>query len=167
MSPFDTLLWDAAEPRQGPPSLREAVQRTDAQITVETVLSDALSPLAHIEPRSEGWKLRQAGPVGVLRVDDEQGPFVLGCWPTGHEGVWHLVGSAPTTDPRWRKVERWVANAAPLVVPVLLNHDDFADVGTALSEHGEVEVSRMTARRRVDASTCHRSAGAGRRGPAR
>ena len=70
--------------------------------------------------------------------------------------MWHLVGSAPTTDPRWRKVERWVANASPLVVPVLLNHDDFADIGTALSEHGEVEVSRMTARRRADLSSVSR-----------
>lgn len=70
--------------------------------------------------------------------------------------MWHIVGSAPTTDPRWRKVERWVANAAPLVVPVLLNHDDFADIGTALSEYGEVEVSRMTARRRADLSSISR-----------
>lgn len=153
---FDVLLWAAAEQREGLPSLREAVHLTGAQLTIETVISDEPSPLAHIEPRGEGWELRQTGNVGLLLVDDERGAFVLGCWPTGHPGVWHLVGSAPTTDPRWRKVERWVANAAPLVVPVLLNHDDFADIGTALSEYGEVEVSRMTARRRADLSSISR-----------
>ena len=62
----------------------------------------------------------------------------------------------PTTDPRWRKVERWIANASPLVMPVLLNQHDFADIGTALSEHGEVGVSRMTARRRADLSSVSR-----------
>lgn len=153
---FDVLLWAAAEQREGLQSLREAVHLTGAQLTIETVISDEPSPLAHIEPRGEGWELRQTGHVGLLLVDDERGAFVLGCWPTGHPGVWHLVGSAPTTDPRWRKVERWVANAAPLVVPVLLNHDDFADIGTALSEYGEVEVSRMTARRRADLSSISR-----------
>ncbi len=156
MTALDALLWDAAGQRKELPSLRESVQRSSAQVTVETVISDEPSPLALIEPRGEGWELRRAGRVELLRVNDEHGPFILGCWPTVHPGVWHFVGSAPTTDPRWRKVERWVANAAPLIVPVLLNHDDFADIGTALSEYGEVEVSRMTARRRADLSSVSR-----------
>lgn len=160
MTAFDALLWHAAGDTLTVPALREAVATTAGggrdQLTVETVISDEPAPLDRIEPRGSAWERRQAGPVGLLKVDDEHGPFVLGCWPTPHPGVWHLVGSAPTTDPRWRKVERWVANASPLAVPVLLNHDDFADVGTALSEHGEVEVSRMTARRRSDLSSVSR-----------
>lgn len=37
-----------------------------------------------------------------------------------------------------------------------LDHDDFAAIGTSLSEHGQVEVSRMTARDRVDQSSLNK-----------
>jgi hypothetical protein len=32
----------------------------------------------------------------------------------------------PTTNPRWRKVDQWVGQAASEIVPVFLDHDDFA-----------------------------------------
>jgi hypothetical protein len=157
MTSFDTHLWSVSESPDPVGSLREAIAAAPGeQVTVETIISDEVSPLELVRPKKGDCTLRQVGPVGLMHVEDEHGPFVLGCWPTAHEGVFHLVGSAPTTDPRWRKVERWVGNAAPQVVPVFLNHDDFEDVGTALSEHGEVEVSRMTARKRADQSSLSR-----------
>jgi len=160
MTRFDSYLWDVAESKGTLGSLREAVAaaagRPTEQITVETIICDDADPLVLIGPKGETPDVRFAGRVALVRVDDERGPFVLGCWPTAYDGVFHLVGSAPTTDPRWRRVERWVANAAPAAVPVLLNHDDFADIGSALSEFGEVEVSRLTARRRSDQSSLSR-----------
>lgn len=158
---FDALLWQRAELAQDLGSLIDAVERVDGvpheQIAVETVIADAENPLSAIRPAAAAAaEMRTIGLVSLLRVADEHGEFVLGAWPTAHTGVFHLVGSVPITDPRWRKVERWVANAAPDVVPVFLNHADFSDIGTALSEFGEVEVSRLTARKRSDWSSLSR-----------
>lgn len=159
MSRFDSLLWQYAELGQDLGSLVDAVGRgsrsPSESIAAETVIAGDENPLAAVHEIVQG-DLRTLGLVSLLRVDDEHGPFVLGAWPTAHEGVFHLVGSVPTTDSRWRKVERWVANAAPEVVPVFLDHADFTDIGTALSEFGEVEVSRLTARKRSDLSSLNR-----------
>ncbi|RBY84444.1 hypothetical protein [Blastococcus sp. TF02A-30] len=156
---FDSLLWQFADLGQDLGSLAEAVSRASGspaeQIAVETVIVGDANPLTVIAEFVAG-DLRTVGLVSLLRVEDEHGPFVLGAWPTAHDGVFHLVGSVPTTDPRWRKVERWVVKAAPEIVPVFLDHDDFADIGTALSEFGEVEVSRLTARKRSDLSSLNR-----------
>lgn len=159
MSPFDSVVWQHAEHGFDLGSLVEAVHRTagpsGAQIAVETVIAEAENPLAAIlGPRYA--EMQTVGLVSLMRVADERGEFVLGAWPTVHPGVFHLVGSVPTTDARWRKVERWVAGAAPEVVPVFLNHADFTDIGTALSEFGEVEVSRLTARKQADWSSLNR-----------
>lgn len=159
MTPFDALLWQYADLGQDLGTLADAVARasdtSSAQIAVETVMAGQENPLAAISEVASGV-LRTVGLVSLLCVEDDRSPFVLGAWPTTYQGVFHLVGSVPTTDPRWRKVERWVANVAPEVVPVFLDHDDFADIGTALSEFGEVEVSRLTARKRSDLSSLNR-----------
>lgn len=159
MTQFDSLLWTYAEQGRYLGWLSDAVVRASgtraAVIAAETVIAGGENPLASIGKMVDG-ELLPVGAVTVLRVEDERGPFVLSAWPSEHEGVFHLVGSVPTTDPRWRKVERWVARAAPDVVPVFLDHDDFTDIGTALSEFGDVEVSRLTARRRADLSSLNR-----------
>ncbi|RBY88610.1 hypothetical protein DQ240_04180 [Blastococcus sp. TF02A-26] len=159
MTRFDSLLWQFADLGQDLGSLTDSVSRASGSpteaIAVETVIAGEENPIAVISEVVEG-DLLTVGLVSLLRVVDERGPFVLGAWPTAHEGVFHLVGSVPTTDPRWQRVERWVANVAPEVVPVFLDHDDFTDIGTALSEFGEVEVSRLTARKRSDQSSLNR-----------
>lgn len=160
MTRFDALLWQQAQASGEVGSLVDAVKRAEGkprdQIAVETVIVDQDNPFEVIRPRSDPFEVRHAGLVSLMLIGDDDGPFVLGAWPTAYDGVFHLVGSVPTTDPRWRKVERWVAAAAPAVVPCFLNHEDFADIGTALSEFGEVEVSRLTARKRSDQSSLSR-----------
>lgn len=159
MTRFDSLLWRDAERGTDLGTLAQVVERSagspSEQIAVETVIADAGNPLEVLQPGSAD-RIRTVGLVSLLRIADERGEFVLGAWPTTHEGVFHLVGSVPTTDSRWRKVERWVAKASPHVVPVFLNHADFTDIGTALSEFGEVEVSRLTARKPSDLSSLSR-----------
>jgi hypothetical protein len=159
MTPLDQSLWlsaDNGDLTTLSAAVHAAHQVVGEHVTVETVVADAEEPLSAIRPTSVRTELRRAGLVSLLKVDDDQGPFVLGAWPTGQDSIFHLVGSVPTTDPRWRKVARWIANAAPAVVPCFLNHDDFVGIGTVLSEYGEVEVGRLSARKRSDLSSLNR-----------
>jgi hypothetical protein len=159
MTRLDFSLWERAERGEDLGTLAEAVARAAGSptepVAVETVLVSGENPLVLLRPRG-ALTLLTVGLVSLLHVEDSHGEFVLGAWPTVHEGVFHLVGSVPPTDPRWQRVERWIVKAAPDVVPVFLNHDDFTDIGTALSEFGEVEVSRLTARRPSDFSSLSR-----------
>jgi hypothetical protein len=163
MTRFDALAWAAASSdKPSLPTLQRLValaspkQGQHVQIAVETIIVDHADPFEVVRPRSTAVVVRRVGLVSLMRVADELGPFVLSVWPTAYDGVFHLVGSVPTTDPRWRKTERWVGKAGPAVTPCFLNHADFADVGTALSEFGHVEVSRLTARKRRDSSSLTR-----------
>lgn len=160
MSRFDTLLWDLAITGDDIAPLADLVRESDAvphePVTVETLIADGANPLEVLRRDDVPAEARTLGLVSLLRVDDDRGAFVLSAWPTNFPGVFHLVSSIPSTDGRWRKVERWIGNASPRLVPCFLDHDDFADIGTALSEFGEVEVSRLTARRRSDMSSLTR-----------
>src|SRR3954454_17149568 len=117
------MLWQASqEAFAAPRSLGDAV--VDAfiggrheQLTVWTVLADGdpterLAPLGGHPVAGHGC----VGSVGLILVDDHAGQYVLSAWPTSEDGVYNLVGTVPVTDERWRRVERWVANAAPHVV---------------------------------------------------
>ena len=156
----DDALWRLARSSETLGSLVDVFNRVDhlpgEQIATATVMVEADDPIASIASPAANTEVLTVGGVSLLRVEDDHGDFVLSAWPTAHEGVFHLVSSIPATDARWRKIERWIAKAAPAVVPVFLNHDDFADVGTALSEFGEVEVSRLTARKPSDLSSLNR-----------
>ena len=169
---FDDAIWAAAEKGHAPPSLRDLVHATfrrqgtkPDQLTVATLIADgegAVQRLADAGGRyieAAAW----AGPVGVLRVEHGSGPYVVSIWPTAVDGVLHVVGTVPVTDERWRRVERWVANSAPRIVPFVLNQADFDGVGAALAEHGRVEVSRLTARVLKDESSYTRGWAEGRR----
>jgi len=171
---FDDALWAAADEGRAPQSLRDLVQTTfrrrgnkPDQLTVATLIADRGEPgerLAQAGGRyvdAAAW----AGPVAVLRINDKSGLYVVGVWPTSAEGVYHIVGTVPVTDERWRRVERWVANSAPRLVPFVLNQSDFEGVGAALAEHGRVEVSRLTARVLSDESSYTRGWADGRRTP--
>jgi hypothetical protein len=162
MSRFDTLLWHLVESGQQLGSLSALVRQADAiphePVTIETLITDGANPLEVLRRggTTTHTELRTTGLVGVLLVHDDSGPFVISAWPTQFSGVFHLLSSIPSTDARWRKVERWIGRSSPHLVPCFLDHDDFADIGTALSEFGEVEVSRLTARRRSDMSSLTR-----------
>ena len=157
---LDALLWDRAATGGSAPSLAELVRMTHAvprqPVTIETLIADNVAPIAALATRFRYVETRSFGLVSVMRVQHPDGSFVLSAWPTGYEGVFHLVGSIPSTDRRWGRVERAVRNASPSLAPCFIDHDDFIAVGTALTEHGQVEVSRLTARRPIDFSSLQR-----------
>ncbi|MGI9097425.1 MAG: hypothetical protein ACR2H2_02840 [Solirubrobacteraceae bacterium] len=170
--PFDAALWAAAEEGRAPDSLRDLVhgplhgERGD-QLTVSTIIADGCEPAERLAQAAAGtvsafiW----AGPIGVLRVGEGEDAYTVSVWPTTQEGVHHLIGTVPVTDERWRRVERWLANSAPRLVPFVLNQADFEGIGAALAEHGRVEVSRLTARVLRDGSSYTRGWAEGRRSP--
>jgi hypothetical protein len=170
--PFDAALWEAAEDSRAPDALRDLVQATfrgerEDQLTVATVIADGCEPAERLARAAAGavTSFAWAGPIGVLRIGEGDSAYVVAVWPTTHPGVHHLVGTVPVTDERWRRVERWLTNSAPRLVPFVLNQADFEGVGAALAEHGRVEVSRLTARVLRDGSSYTRGWADGRRSP--
>lgn len=157
---FDALLWKQAQEGSIDPLavLVSAAAGTRREpVVVQTIIVQDLNPLEVIVPRgSESYTVAHVGDVAVMRIDDQKGPFVLSAWPTGHDGVFHLIGSIPSTDSRWGKVDRWIAHAAPMAVRCFLDHEDFRDIGAALSEHDEVEVQRVSGRMHADRSSWNR-----------
>ncbi len=161
MSPFDLSLWS---PRAGfavAQGLREAyaavAERQNGPVVVETVIVDDVDVLPSLVQGSN-WaaEAAQAGPARLGRFAHKRGDFVLSIWPTDHPRVFHLIGTVPTTDPRWEKVRRLIAKAAPRIVPCFLDDRDFIAIGSSLAAYGDVEVSRSTARRRSDLSSVTR-----------
>jgi hypothetical protein len=170
--PFDAALWSAAEEGRPPDSLRDLVRSTfrgerEDQLTVATVIADGCEPAERLAQAAAGavTAFAWAGPIGVLRVGDGEDSYIVSVWPTAETGVHHLVGTVPVTDERWRRVERWLTNSAPRLVPFVLNQADFEGIGAALAEHGRVEVSRLTARVLRDGSSYTRGWAEGRRSP--
>lgn len=170
--PFDNALWSAAEGGQAPESLRDLVHATfrgerEDQLTVATVIADGCEPGERLAQAGAAAisAFEWAGPIAVLRVGDGEDAYTVSVWPTNEAGVYHLIGTVPVTDERWRRVERWLSNSAPRVVPFVLNQADFEGVGAALAEHGRVEVSRLTARVLSDGSSYTRGWAEGRRAP--
>ncbi len=170
--PFDSALWASVEHGLAPDSLRDLVHTTfrgerEDQLTVATVIADGCEPGERLAQAASGalsgfgW----AGPIAVLRIGEDDSAHTVAVWPTPEAGIYHLIGTVPVTDERWRRVERWLANSAPRVVPFELNQADFEGIGAALAEHGRVEVSRLTARVLGDGSSYTRGWAEGRRAP--
>jgi hypothetical protein len=160
LSRIDAFLWSRTDLQ--PSDLAYAVATTHRKplehIVVETLISEGPNPLNLLDLQGHlGWERGGSDTVPLVRVEDPDGPFVLAAWPAGPDGVFHLTGSVPRTDPRWKKVERLIAGLTPDVVPCYLNHADFTAIGTALTEHGEVEVRALSARKRIDHSGYNRS----------
>lgn len=158
---FDALLWQQALEGELDP-LADLVAAAEGKprehVVVETIIVEHENPLEVIHPADLGLStVRMVGGVSVMKVEDVRGPFVLSAWPTTYPGVFHLIGSIPSTDPRWDKVDRWVSNAAPRAVRCFLDHDDFLAIGMMLSEHDEVEVQRASGRKHADRSTWNRT----------
>ncbi|TWP51555.1 hypothetical protein FKR81_15280 [Lentzea tibetensis] len=161
ISRFDEALLELLGQGQKHLSLADAVDaigiESGEQINVETILAESNSPLESLLPRALSGTEKDRRGVQHLEIVDNRGSFVISAWPTAHRGVFHLAATTPFTDPRWQKVERWIGRANPEVVPCFLNHADFIDIGRALSEIGDAEVSRLTARNLVDQSSLGRS----------
>lgn len=157
---LDTILWDQAadgDLATLTEVVAEAQGKPAEQVVVETLIVEDANPLDVIRPKKGvDHEVRRVGGVSVMRIEDHRGPFVLSAWPTAYDGVFHLIGSIPATDDRWDSVDRWVDAAAPRAVRCFLDHDDFIAIGTALSEHDQVEVQRATARVHADRSSWSR-----------
>lgn len=168
---LDDTLWAAAQSGLAPPSLHELVRATFRgdrdQLTVATVIADTNEPGERLARAGRGvvTDVAWAGPIQALRIGTGGDAYTVAVWPTGEEGVYHLIGTAPVTDERWRRLERWLANSAPYVVPFVLNQADFEGIGAALAEHGRIEVSRLTARVLSDGSSYTRGWPESRRSP--
>lgn len=157
---FDSLIWQSASRGElgDLASLVDAAHgKPQEHVVFETILVEDENPLEVIHPRDASlFDVRTIGAVSVMQISDDSGSFTLSAWPTAYPGVFHLVGGIPATDTRWGKVDRWVRNAAPAAVRCFLDHDDFTDIGTALSEHAPVEVQRLTGRMRQGRSSYSR-----------
>lgn len=162
LTPLDAALWEWVG-TSVPPSLGSSIDRASAQnpsasvqVTFETVFTETGRPFDFIKPRGViSAERATARGVDLLRLEDEDGGWVVAAFETGREGVFHLVGGLPTTHPRWQRVDRWI-NAARGVLRCYLDHEDFESVGDRLSEFGDVEVGRMTARVVTDSSSMTR-----------
>lgn len=162
MAPLDQVLWAWADGASKPDlgsALHAAVAANDGrsvQVTFETVFTSVGTPFDHIEPRAMiAAKRSSLNGVELLQLADSDGRWVLAAFPTRHPGVFHLVSGLPMTHHRWKKVERWVNKARP-VARCYLDHRDFASIGDRLSEFGDVEVVKVTARVVSDGSSINR-----------
>lgn len=158
-SRFDSVLWDRTLTGDSLP-LGELVALSSGtraeHLVVETVIVEHANPLLTMEPKKYPTVVHTAGAITVMKVDHPDGAFTVSAWPTQHAGVFHLIAAVPATDRRWRAVEQWIFNAAPATVRCFLDHDDFINIGTALSEFGDVEVQRASGRMRSDRSSYNR-----------
>jgi len=119
------------------------------QLTFLTVIAQTEDPFAALlhGAGSAASEWRQTARGGLLSTEAGGHRYVVGLWRSAIDGVLNIVASVPVTDNRWRRVEHtWLGGAAPRLAPVILNKSDFEAIGDALSEHGTVEVSRLTAR---------------------
>ena len=160
-SKYDAWVWNRVssgeEPELGPTYREFRSPEGDEPLTLSTVIAQS-EPLAVVARRStpESTWLATAGRVGALLVDDDDGAFVASSWPDARPGVYHLTATVPATDRRWLRFLRWLSGAAPAVVPVYLDRRDFEGFVSVLSEHGEVDASRLTGRYRTDQSSYSR-----------
>lgn len=154
-SQFDACLRDAAKlGRRLPPLVELMAQTHPSQLTVTTVLSDLHRPgnaIGRVATQHPNATMVDQVEIFVAEHQDEE--FVFSVWPSGSESVWHLVSTMPVTSDEWSLVERWVQRAAPAIAPVQLDEQELPSICHMLSEHGQVQVSRMTARIARDQSS--------------
>ncbi|MQA75218.1 MAG: hypothetical protein GEU88_12880 [Solirubrobacterales bacterium] len=149
---FEEWLWSLDQTRLDSFSLLE-LQRiaTQAalvlpQLTFLTVVAESDAPAEVLSSAAGVRESRVGERLALLRVGSGRGRYVVAAAPAA-DGVVHLFGAPPVTDSRWRRVEEtWMRSAAPRMAKVILNRSDFEGIGDALTEHGSIEVARMTAR---------------------
>jgi hypothetical protein len=161
-SVLDRAFWLLARSEK-PWTLRQAVSRAARlqadrlpHVTVETVFTEDEHPFDLLSEALTFGVQRWSGyGIELLRFIDEDGPWTLAAFGTSEAGVFHLVGSIPTSHRRWSKVERWIGSTHG-ISRCFLNHNDFEDIGNRLAAKGEVEVGRWTARLVRDMSSLSR-----------
>lgn len=155
LNAFDRWLWSLDDAALAALDVRSlALKVAEAGIALPQLTF--LTVIATDEPAIDVLRRRAAPTLTGCRQAADRGllwsrlggkDYIVAVLPAGEEGVYHLIGSVPVTDSRWRRVEEtWLRAAAPKLAAVILNKPDFEAIGDALSEHGSVSVSRMAAR---------------------
>lgn len=160
LNAFDAWLWSVhADAAQGL-SLEDLPSGAAAhgvklpQLTVLTLISEGPTPGEVLHSARGVEEVSRFGNVELVRASMGARGYVVAAWPTTEPGVFHLTGSVPVTDDAWARVEgAWMNAAAPRLAPVILNRQDFDDMGHTLAEHGSIETARMTARVLRDSSS--------------
>lgn len=157
---FDAWLWsvdpDAAQGLrlEDLPSRAAADGVRMPQLTVLTVISEDPTPGEVLHGARGVEEIRRFGSVELIQASMGSGGYVVGAWRTNEPGVFHLTGSVPVTDDAWARVERvWMNAAGSRLASVILNRQDFDNIGHTLAEHGSIEATRMTARVLRDSSS--------------
>lgn len=141
------------------PTLRDALKAssvTREHVTVETVFTNGDNPLEHLQENQIVESIDSFGDLSVAWIRDVDSDWFVSAWPTEFDGVYHLVSTVHSTDKRWRRSLAWLHRQRSVVRP-FLNHKDVQLIGALLSEHGDVEVGRVTARSSLDGSSDTRS----------
>lgn len=161
-SKYDAWVWSqiaaGQEPELGATYRQFRSPEAAEPLTLSTVIT-LTEPLAVLSTRTAPWPSwhTAAGRVGAMLVrDDDGGSFVVSSWPDSRAEIYHLAGTVPATDRRWLRFNRWLTSSAPRVVPVYLDRRDFEGFVSVLSEHGDVDASRLTGRYRTDQSSYSR-----------
>jgi hypothetical protein len=152
--PLDRFLWEAALDHAPSVSLAEALthaypEGSPDQVTVWTMCTDGVDPAEELSRRAGekvGVILERLGATSLLYVPDGEGAYVAAVWPTSYPDTYFLVGTAPVTSSRWRRLERWVLRSAPRLFVPYLTETEFEAVLNGLGNIGETAVSRLTAR---------------------
>jgi hypothetical protein len=96
--------------------------------------------------RSPAWYLQ----------DDPLGDFVVGVMPSDQERAVHLITIVPTSDYRWRRLERRTNSPRSGVSRFTLDLQQVQGLAERLGERGRVTVSRTTGRSVEDGSSISR-----------
>lgn len=160
LNAFDDWLWSSnADAPQGLrlddlPSRAAADGVTMPQLTVLSVISEGPTPGEVLHGARGVEEIRHFGSVELIQASMGSRGYVVAAWPTSESGVFHLTGSVPVTDDAWERVERvWMNAVGSRLAPVILNRQDFDNIGHTLAEHGSIETTRMTARVLRDSSS--------------
>jgi hypothetical protein len=160
LNKFDAWLWSAEAAAVDGLRLGDLPARAAAdgvklpQLTVLTLISEGPTPGEALKGAHGVEEIRYFGAVELIRANMGSRGYVVAAWPTSEPGVFHLTGSVPVTNDAWARVERvWLNAVGSRLAPVILNRDDFDNIGHTLAEHGSIETTRMTARVLRDASS--------------
>ncbi len=157
---FDAWLWSVDAERAQELRLEDLPSRAAAdgvklpQLTVLTLISEGPTPGELLRGARGVEAIRHFGGVELIRASMGSRGYVVAAWRAGEPGVFHLTGSVPVTDDRWERVEGvWMNAVGSRLAPVILNRQDFDNIGHRLAEHGSIETTRMTARVLRDSSS--------------
>lgn len=160
LNAFDAWLWSLGADATQDLRLEDLPVRAAGdgvklpQLTILTLISEGPTPGEVLHSARGVKEVRHFDSVQLIEATMGSRGYVVAAWPTDEPGVFHLTGSVPVTDDAWARVERvWMNAVGSKLAPVILNRQDFDNIGHTLAEHGRIETTRMTARVLRDSSS--------------